>query len=527
MNDQDIIDATRSSGVELSDGSRIAMRSMLETAIRGEQMADVVPIHSATRTRRPARWWAAGAVAAVAAAAAIVVVTTDDGATHVTPATVDTVTEPDDSLAPIVAPIVTPSLPPAVTLDQLTGHRWIVTDTVTDNVAKRWPSAILPYAEFSTGETIVTGSDGCNDYSASGLLDDGSLRIPVGGSTAVLCTGIPDGALHDGDHLVLSPDDGITLLVNTAAGDPRLRLVQADALALAPDLDGAYITGPHSVLAVDFVQSGLPVVVGECPVWSFVNGVLIRDDASLQTLTQGPCVRNDSLGRDDAELFDELTTGSPMSVVHSNESDDIFLLGDGSPIRLMATDPGVSADHINIDRASVLGLIDGRMMEPDQVANDLQPTLGPVDHDTGWYTTPVVTYADGTDDCLGGKEYRVLWWGDLSLAFWRQPEGVQLWSWSVGDRQASGWGDRREPYAPTNPTPTGITTDEGIQVGSTEAEMVAVYGDHFHPLGPAEADGTQRYISFGNQILGHRGLGAGITVLDGVVTGIGSARQFC
>lgn len=39
MNDQDIIDATKAAGVELSDGSRAAMRSTIEAAVRGEQIA--------------------------------------------------------------------------------------------------------------------------------------------------------------------------------------------------------------------------------------------------------------------------------------------------------------------------------------------------------------------------------------------------------------------------------------------------------------------------------------------------------
>ncbi len=528
MNDQDIIDATKSSGIALSERSRAGMRSVLEAAINGDEIAEVVSIRSNPHRRRPVRWWAAGAVAAAAAAAvAIVLVKPDQDPQHITPATVDTVNEPNDSVAATATTTVTPS----VTLGQLAGHRWLVTDTVTNNVAAPWPSAILPFVEFGAGDTLVSGTDGCNDYSAAGSLDNGALKIPETLSTAVLCTDIPNGALHDGDHLELSPDDGLTLLVNSAAGDPRLRLVRADALAPATDLDGRYAVSADSILTIDFVQGDLPVIVGEClAAWRFTNGELVLDDASLQVQQQGGCLPDAStFGRDDQLLLEELTKDATIPVVHSNTSDDVFLLGSGSPIRLSRADPSISPDHITLDRASVLGLTTGENFDPESTLQMLQPVLGPVDHDTGWYTTPVVTYADGTGDCLGGIDFRVLWWGDLSIAFWRQPGEPQLWAWSVGDRQASAWGDRREPYVPIDPTATGIATEEGIHVGSTEAEMLAAYPDRFHAQDQALPDGTHLYLSIGDPtgFLGHRGLGVSTTVRDGVVTGIGSARLFC
>ena len=527
MNDQDIIDATRSSGIALSERSRAGMRSVVEAAINGDEIAEVVSIRNAPRRRRPVLWWAAGAVAASAAAVVIVLVKPDDGPQHITPATVDTVDETNDSAAPTVTSTATPS----VTLDQLAGHRWLVTDTVADNVATPWPSAILPFVEFGAGDTLVSGSDGCNDYSAAGSLEGGSLHMPESASTAVLCTGIPDGALHDGDHLVLSSDDGITLLVSNAAGHPQLRLVQAGGLAPATDLDGRFAVSADSILTIDFVQGDLSVIVGDClAAWKFTDGQLVLDEASLQLQQQSGCFPNaSSFGRDDQLLFDELTNGSTIPVVHGNTTDDVFLLGNGSPIRLGRADPGISPDHITLDRASVLGLTTGENFDPESTLQMLQPVLGPVDHDTGWYTTPVVTFADGIGDCLGGIDFRVLWWGDLSIAFWRQAGEPQIWAWSVGDRQASAWDDRREPYAPTNPTATRIATEEGIHVGSTEAEMLAVYPDRFHAQGPPLPDGTHLYLSVGDptRFLSHRGLGVSITVRDAVVTGIGSARQFC
>jgi heat shock protein HslJ len=429
MNDQDIIDATKAAGVELSDGSRAAMRSTIEAAVRGEQIAPVVEISRRNRSSRRGRWLATAAVASAAAAALLVVMKGND-VSKITPATVvDT--------APLPAATTTiASADQAVTLDRLIGHRWIAALSVAaDGTTSPWPNAILPYVDFIGSPTLLSGNDGCNSYSAEGSLESGVLRIQSTGSRSVLCNGLIDaGALRDGDRLTLSAD-GATLDVQTATGRTRLSFVQAESLAPAPPLDGRYATSTASAAVVDFTPRGLPVSVGSClATWKYENGQLLTDNASQPPQGRADCTNGPAPDRADSQLLDKLRAGDAVPVVHGIESDSVILLGNGSPIRLSPADPPLFKDGITVDRASVLGLIAGQQVGADGTLAVLEAKIGPVDHDTGWYATPDVTYADGTSDCLGGKEYRVLWWKDLSLAFWRV-EGESLWAWSVGDRQ--------------------------------------------------------------------------------------------
>jgi META domain len=518
MNDQDIIDATKAAGVELSDGSRAAMRSTLEAAARGEQIAPVVEIGRPISSSRRSRWLAA-AVVASAVAAALVVVMKSNEVSKITPATVV-------ETAPLPSATTTTPSSQAVTLDRLIGHRWIVARSVADDGATQpWPNAVLPYVEFSASPTIISGNDGCNTYRATGSLQGGVLRIRSVDSTTVLCDGLANsGALGDGDRLALSAD-GATLDVVTALGT-RLSLVQAESLAPAPPLDGRYATSAASVTVVDFTPRGPTVWVGSClATWKYENGQLLVDNKSLPPQAPTDCTNGPAPDRADSLLLDKLRAGVAVPVVHGIESDSVILLGNGSPIRLSPADPPLSNDGITVDRASVLGLIAGQQLTADATLAALEARLGPVDHDTGWYATPDVTYADGTSDCLGGKEYRVLWWKDLSLAFWRV-EGESLWAWSVGDRRVSGWDDRREPYAPSDPTPSGLATEENIHVGSTEAEMLAAYGDRLTPLSPLP-DGFRLYVFTDGSFLSNRDIGISFSIVNGVVSGIGSTRQFC
>jgi hypothetical protein len=56
--------------------------------------------------------------------------------------------------------------------------------------------------------------------------------------------------------------------------------------------------------------------------------------------------------------------------------------------------------------------------------------------------------------------------------------------------------------------------------------MLAAYGDRLTPSSQLP-DGTQLYMSTQGAFLQHRDIGLSFSVLNGVVTGIGSARQFC
>ena len=84
--------------------------------------------------------------------------------------------------------------------------------------------------------------------------------------------------------------------------------------------------------------------------------------------------------------------------------------------------------------------------------------------------------------------------------------------------------------------PDGIYRAQSSPVGETTDDVRSATGMNrrgttaaSHAQEPALPDGTHLYLSVGDptKFLGHRGLGVSIMVRDGVVTGIGSARQFC
>ncbi|MCU1387040.1 MAG: hypothetical protein JWL72_378, partial [Ilumatobacteraceae bacterium] len=103
MDDHDIIEATTASGVDVSAGTREAIRGNLVRAIGGEHV--VPPTSIRARTRRPsvARWGAAGLAAAAVIAVAVVVVTLDRSR-QIGPVAPDTSSQPDASSGPLVPP---------------------------------------------------------------------------------------------------------------------------------------------------------------------------------------------------------------------------------------------------------------------------------------------------------------------------------------------------------------------------------------------------------------------------------------
>lgn len=177
-------------------------------------------------------------------------------------------------------------------------------------------------------------------------------------------------------------------------------------------------------------------------------------------------------------------------------------------------------DLVDLRAGSIYGFAAGDQVEPVELLALLTPVLGDPTRDTGWYLTPGDV---GEPDCLGGMRQRVIRWGNLGFAFWN---GNDLWSWTIGDPTASTYGDRREP-APIPMTPAiSATSTEGLHVGSSVADLVAVFGpdirfeDHAEAVSPDSATlavvynvDVQRLIAF--------------SLSDGVVTGIGSTRLFC
>ena len=113
--------------------------------------------------------------------------------------------------------------------------------------------------------------------------------------------------------------------------------------------------------------------------------------------------------------------------------------------------------------------------------------------------------------CTQRSEYRTIWWGDLRLTFERDPDHVDLTTWSVGD-PAAAFG----PLGAIPPArdPSGVMSG-GIGVGDTRADLLASLAGRDLVI---EEAGT---ITLGGAL--------GFTyLLDGdVVTGVGLGRLDC
>lgn len=149
----------------------------------------------------------------------------------------------------------------------------------------------------------------------------------------------------------------------------------------------------------------------------------------------------------------------------------------------------------------------------------LKPLLGPPKRDTGWYETATLN----TDDCLGGNQQRVLRWGSLSYAFWKTvvngKQQYTLWSWVVGDINASGWGDRREPLPIVLQPVIAATTADGDGVGTKLAVLQQRFGPGTIQLSD---DHHEAYLGLG----GPAG-NVQLTIDDETVTGIAGTMGFC
>lgn len=166
----------------------------------------------------------------------------------------------------------------------------------------------------------------------------------------------------------------------------------------------------------------------------------------------------------------------------------------------------------------------------DEVSAAVTAVYGEPTADSGWYT--IVPVATGDEDCLAGREVRVLHWGDLSVAFSKMnatdgEPGEFLWSWVVGDLRASGFDGFREPTAAPAGPPTGLVTAGGIGLGTMAADVFSpaelILSDF-----PAE-DGSRTGQFFPTPAVGTVvALHGGIVVdADGAIIGFGATQSFC
>jgi hypothetical protein len=164
----------------------------------------------------------------------------------------------------------------------------------------------------------------------------------------------------------------------------------------------------------------------------------------------------------------------------------------------------------------------------DEVSATISAVYGEPTADSGWYT--IVPVAPGDEDCLAGRELRVLHWGDLSVAFQMSDfaNGVPaefLWSWVVGDLRGSGFGDFREPTPAPAGTPTELTTSGGIGLGTPATQLGSdqlILSDF-----PAE-DGSRGGQYFPSGVIDEVAVNRGLVVdADGVIIGFGATQASC
>jgi hypothetical protein len=171
------------------------------------------------------------------------------------------------------------------------------------------------------------------------------------------------------------------------------------------------------------------------------------------------------------------------------------------------------ARAIDLRAGTAFGVGPGPGTNPDVVLATLTPALGAPTRDTGWYVTP-----SRAADCLGGQRQRILRWGSLSYAFWHSNTDV-LWSWTLGDSNATGDGDRREPHPIVESPVIAATTADGIGVGTRLAVLQARFDSRVTVAPDRRSASLPVPNGNGSVVL--------VSLDHGVVTGIGGRLAFC
>jgi hypothetical protein len=417
--------------------------------------------------------------------------------------------------------------PPPTLLDGVVGT-WLL--TAVDGVAWAGPSAPLVRVE----NFEMVGWDGCNGGSWASPTPD---SLGPASTTLVLCEAETPGIF--GATTLTLGDDGASLQLGGPTGEFDFVSFAAGIVPTLDDLAGPWEIGDTTVtVSSDPANDWLVFRVGTCGFAVETDGTVFSPVAGAES-PESPvsCVGPDAAGFANA-LAD---TGREFAAVLI---DEVLYLTVGSDalapseayalMRATGEVPGEPVpDAVTLERGEVLGVgpdWSGEAVPPEQTADDalvaIGSSLGTVAADTGWYEYDVIG-GDGDPQCLAGAEYRVLSWGDLSVAFRRVDGAELLWTWSVGDRRASGFGDRGEPTVGDTGLATGLTTEAGIGVGSTLEELLAAFPDRLIEIDAVDADGSVRYISAGGQWPGLTNSSIGFTVRDGLVTGYAATLSLC
>jgi hypothetical protein len=519
MNDHDIATMVRSATVDPEPGELELVRQRILDDVAGLRAIDTGRRRGVRPLVRPALLVAAVAALLAGGVGAMVSWRGDTGAPATTPAPV---TPPTTVPVAVPVPSTAPPTTPASVIDGVEGT-WML--GTVDGVPWSGPSVPLLRVESA----VLVGWDGCNGGSWSTPTADG---LGPAATSLVQCAGeFPEifGAT-DLEH------DGSSLRLDGPAGSFEFVPLGAAAVPAADDLVGTWAIGDSTVvLTIDPVSGRLVIDVGTCGFALDIDGAVLSPvvDPGASTSCGSPAVvgltraLSDSERKLAAAVLDEtlyLTVGTdPAS---PEEAYSLVRVDDALP-----DEPSI--DGVALERGEVFGLgpdWSGGTVPPEQSADEaltvVAGALGAVGVDTGWYELGL-TATDGDPDCLAGAEYRVLWWGDLSISF-RRLDGVELlWTWSVGDPSASGFGDRGEPTATGTGPATGLVTEAGIGVGSTLDDLSAAYPGRLIDTGNLDGGGSVLYVSAGGQWPALTNSSIGFTVSDGLVTGYATTLSLC
>jgi hypothetical protein len=417
----------------------------------------------------------------------------------------------------------TPGTAVAAFTDAVAGRTFVLLPDGDDTAIDR------PYITFqdpSDPELAFEGWTGCMGFFGKGTWeprDGGAVAFHGLATYSPPGCDLPSGGIGgDGTFELVSNKIETTFEV---AGDALLittgstrRLVAIDALPIPSleQLGGRWSAGEEGELTVDWPQSQL--LAGGCR-----TTVTMLGSADLGT---DGWRGTDCLGTELSLMRALQTSETQQSVNKVHLADDVLLIDSGSAKRrlivfaLPYAGPLLDPTTVSIELGSAFGYRPNDEVTADEIEAHVSSLLGPTTHDTGWFVTPIDPTITDSEDCMGGRTTRVLWWHDLSLAMWRPADGAErLFAWSIGDIRATRSGDRREPYVAAVTDRSDITTEGRfpIGVGTAAGDVIDAYPDVIQSTGPAFDDGARTWqigpVTF--------------VVRDDTVVGVGNEISFC